>query len=373
MPEDSREIFISYAWGGESEDIVNKLDIAFQTKGINIIRDKRDLGFKGRIKAFMEKIGSGKVVIVVINEKYLKSENCMFELVQISKNGQFYDRIFPIVLSDANIYKPVQRIKYIQHWESQIQELDEAMKTVGAANLQGFRDDIDLYTEIRATVAELTNILKDMNTLTPSIHIDTDFEALFKSVEQKLKEPIPLNTNAVKTLDDLSSEVGVDYSYLKQALESSLWKDADKITLAIMLQIAGRSKGWMDIESIEKFPCTDLHTIDQLWVRYSRKKFGFSVQKQIWKEENMNWNQFRKRVDWQEAWWSSFPGTQFIMDTRWIVYEEIKFITLAPNGHLPAAPYGLMYSGVFHFGAGPNKKFSDYINAIFSRLECTAK
>lgn len=67
----------------------------------------------------------------------------MYELVQIAKNGEFYDRIFPIVLSDANIYKP------IQHWEAQIQELDEAMKTVRADNLQGFRDDIDLYTEIR--------------------------------------------------------------------------------------------------------------------------------------------------------------------------------------------------------------------------------
>jgi hypothetical protein len=189
MPEDSKEIFISYAWGGESEDLVNQLDEAFQSRGITIIRDKRDLGFKGRIKAFMERIGRGKAIIVVISEKYLKSENCMFELVQIAKNGQFYDRIFPVVMSDANIYKPTQRIKYIQYWEKQIEELSEAMKTVSPANLQGFREDIDLYTEIRGTIAELTNLLKDMNTLTPSIHIESDFEALFKAVEYKLTEP----------------------------------------------------------------------------------------------------------------------------------------------------------------------------------------
>lgn len=51
----------------------------------------------------MERIGRGKGVIVVISEKYLKSENCMFELVQISKHQQFADRIFPIVLNNANI------------------------------------------------------------------------------------------------------------------------------------------------------------------------------------------------------------------------------------------------------------------------------
>lgn len=186
--ETEKEIFISYAWGGESEEIVNKLDAAFQARGVKIIRDKRDLGYKGRIKAFMERIGRGKCIIVVVSEKYLKSENCMFELVQIAKNGQFYDRIFPIVLADANIYKSVNRIKYIKYWEEQIQELDAAMKSVGAANLQGLREDIDSYTEIRRTIAELTNILKDMNTLTSEIHSETDFETLFQAIEQKMAE-----------------------------------------------------------------------------------------------------------------------------------------------------------------------------------------
>ena len=186
----NKEIFISYAWGGQSESFADKIDKAFQSEGITIIRDKRDLGFKGRIRSFMERIGRGKAIIVIISEKYLKSENCMFELVQISKNGQFYDRIFPVILDDANIYNPTQRIKYIQHWENRIRELDEAMKTVGAANLKGFREDIDLYTEIRSTIAELTDILKDMNSLTPNIHADSEFEELIRVISSKMFEPL---------------------------------------------------------------------------------------------------------------------------------------------------------------------------------------
>ncbi|HEY9606593.1 MAG TPA: toll/interleukin-1 receptor domain-containing protein, partial [Allocoleopsis sp.] len=181
-----KEIFISYAWGGESEHFVNNLDQTLQAKGIKIIRDKRDLGYKGLIKAFMERIGRGKCVIAVISDKYLKSPNCMFELVQVAKNGEFYDRIFPIVLADAQIYKPVARIKYIQHWENEIKELDEAMRGVGAANLQGFRDEIDQYTDIRNAIAELTNILKDMNTLTPDIHSESEFNDLITEIEKLL-------------------------------------------------------------------------------------------------------------------------------------------------------------------------------------------
>ncbi len=183
-----KEIFISYAWGDESEKLVDRLDQAFQKKGITIIRDKRDAGFKARIKEFMKRIGRGKAVIAIISKRYLESENCMFELVEIAKNGEFYDRIFPIVLKDANIYKPVERIQYIKYWENKIHELDEAMKSVSAANLQGFREVIDLYTEIRQTIARLTDVIADMNTLTPEIHLESDFEALFKSIEQKMAE-----------------------------------------------------------------------------------------------------------------------------------------------------------------------------------------
>jgi hypothetical protein len=140
----------------------------------------------------MERIGRGKCVIAVISDKYLKSPNCMFELVQVAKNGELYDRIFPVVLADAQIYKPVARIKYIQHWENEIKELDEAMRGVGAANLQGFREEIDQYTEIRNTIAELTNLLKDMNTLTPDIHSQSEFEELIKAIEIRLdRDAIP--------------------------------------------------------------------------------------------------------------------------------------------------------------------------------------
>lgn len=185
-PPANAEIFISYAWGGESEQLVDRIDRAAQQNGVTIIRDKRDAGYKARIKEFTQRIGRGKAIIVVIGKRYLESENCMFELIEIAKNGQFYDRIFPIVLKDANIYQPIERIKYINYWEAKIQELDKAMKTVGSANMQGFREAIDLYTEIRKTIAQLTDIIADMNTLTSDIHQNSDFEALFQAIEQKM-------------------------------------------------------------------------------------------------------------------------------------------------------------------------------------------
>src|SRR6185436_9694444 len=144
MRDYEQTIFISYAWGGEREEIVNQIDIALQERGVKIIRDKRDLGYKGSISEFMERIGRGNCVIVVISDKYLRSPNCMFELVEIAEGKGFHDRIFPIVLINAEIYDPVRRLEYIKHWEMKRGELAQAMKDVDPANLQGIREDMDL-------------------------------------------------------------------------------------------------------------------------------------------------------------------------------------------------------------------------------------
>ena len=185
---DNHQVYISYAWGGESERIVNELDSDLQTKGIMVVRDKRDLGFKGMIRDFMQQIGRGHAIIVVISDKYLKSPNCMFELIEIAKNKDLYDRVFPIVLGDADIYNPVNRIKYIKHWEEKLKELDEAMRSVSSANLQGMRDEIDSYDEIRDNVSNLTFFLKDMNTLTPEMHENSNFASLIKALENRLAQ-----------------------------------------------------------------------------------------------------------------------------------------------------------------------------------------
>jgi internalin A len=191
-----KAVFISYAWGNESEEIVNQIDQSLQQRGLTITRDKRDLGYKGSIKEFMERIGQGNCVIVVVSDKYLRSQNCMFELVEIADNKQFHDRTFPIVLADANIYDPIKRIEYVKYWEVKRAELAEAMKTLDPANLQGIREEMDLYDRIRDKVSGLTSILKDMNTLTAEMHQDGNFSHLYDAIEKRMKEsPATTRTN----------------------------------------------------------------------------------------------------------------------------------------------------------------------------------
>lgn len=180
------EVFVSYAWSSESNAIVDKLEQSLQEHGIRLIRDREEVRYKDSIRDFMRRIGQGKAVVVVISEKYLKSENCMFEMVEVVKAQSLRERVFPIVLSDANIYKATGRIGYVKYWESEIRELDEAFKTVRADNLTNLHDDLDTYSEIRRLFDGIADTLRDMNVLTPDQHEGSGFDELISRIRAQL-------------------------------------------------------------------------------------------------------------------------------------------------------------------------------------------
>lgn len=135
----------------------------------------------------------------------------------------------------------------------------------------------------------------------------------------------------------LKSDVGMDYSKLRDLLKAGKWKEADKETTRVMLAVAKREKkGWLDVEHIDNFPCADIRTIDQLWVKYSDGRFGFSVQKRIYQSlggtgeySEKIWEKFGDKVGWRK-------GSERLL--YWMYYSEnnITFDKYkAPEGHLP--------------------------------------
>ena len=126
----------------------------------------------------------------------------------------------------------------------------------------------------------------------------------------------------------LISSVGADYRLLRDLLASGKWQEADLETSAIILQAAGREhEGWLTSESLAKFPCLDLQTIDKLWIKYSQGHFGFSVQKRIYFEVGENFALFSDRVGWR-------------VRGNWLNYSEHTFNLIAPIGHLPSGGVG---------------------------------
>jgi uncharacterized caspase-like protein len=151
----------------------------------------------------------------------------------------------------------------------------------------------------------------------------------------------PTNGESAKTITEtpkpasppeieLKSAKGIDYRKLEDLLKRQQWKQADEETTNVMLQAANRKKeGWLREEDSDNFPCEDLRTIDQLWVKYSGGRFGFSVQAKIYRKlggtrqyNERVWTAFGDRVGWR-------------VNKSWIYYKDVTFDLKAPLGHLP--------------------------------------
>jgi hypothetical protein len=178
------QVFISYAWGGESEVVANEIEATLSSQRIRLVRDKTDLGFKGLIREFMERIGQGNLVILIISDKYLKSKNCMFELLEVEKKGEFYNRVFPVVLPDADIYDALGIIKYLKYWDQKIKELNAQVKELdNLADTRKVQEDINLYTDIRGAIDSLAAKLSNMNTLTLELMRTSNYKTLTEALQ----------------------------------------------------------------------------------------------------------------------------------------------------------------------------------------------
>jgi serine/threonine protein kinase len=141
------------------------------------------------------------------------------------------------------------------------------------------------------------------------------------------------------SFDNLSSEVGVDYTKLRDLLATGKWKEADDETYLVMLQACGSKEGnWFTTEQLLNFPCTDLDTIDCLWVKYSNGHFGFSVQKQIYLEVGG----LLDGKYYQEAWKKFGEHVGWRIEENWIYYTQATLNITAPRGHLP----GVLWEGM---------------------------
>jgi hypothetical protein len=122
---------------------------------------------------------------------------------------------------------------------------------------------------------------------------------------------------------ELLSDVGANYTQLRDLLAAGKWKEADEETRGILVKVVGREgTGWLNEESINKLPCTDLRTVDKLWLEYSDSRFGFSVQKRIYEEAGRDWEKMGDRVGWR-------------VQGKWLSLSSLTFNSNAPTGHLP--------------------------------------
>lgn len=141
----------------------------------------------------------------------------------------------------------------------------------------------------------------------------------------------------------LASAAGIDYTPLEKLLQAQQWQLASQLTNQLMLKAVNKEDSRsIDRNTMRNFPCQDLQIIDQLWVKYSKGKFGFSVQKRIYQSlggkrdyDKRTWEVVGDRLGWR-------------VNGAWLFEDDLKFDLTSPQGHLPSTGIsGLLERGIY--------------------------
>ena len=125
----------------------------------------------------------------------------------------------------------------------------------------------------------------------------------------------------------LNNNLSFNYQPLQELLIQHKFQEADQLTQQYLCKLAGlniqNKRTWLYFTDIAMIPAEDLLNIDLLWHIYSRGKFGFSVQRNIWIRHKCKWNILWKTIGWTKKDIPCRYPTEFI----WTID--------APEGHLP--------------------------------------
>ncbi len=195
---DTRQaVYVSYAWGDphetgpeSREDIVERLCGSLTADGYDVRRDKHHLGYQGSITEFMQEIGRGACIIVVVSDKSLRSTFCMYEVLEVDRNRDFRKRVCPVVLSDAKIHSAADRLAYVAHWQEEYNRLHALIEKVGlnGVSIDGSLKEREKLRDIAQAGDKLFTILADMNARTPQIVEANNFELLKRAIADRMQQ-----------------------------------------------------------------------------------------------------------------------------------------------------------------------------------------
>lgn len=155
-------VFVSYCW--VDSKYVDKIETVFSSIGKHIIRDIRDAKDYTSIKEFMKKIKTSNYVILIISHSYMKSKNCMYEILELLKNENYKNQILPIIIKDneLDIYSDNTISKYIKFWKTRYDDLNNDCNVLSPEEKVEQYEVLRIIKIIQSSIGSFISTLQDL-------------------------------------------------------------------------------------------------------------------------------------------------------------------------------------------------------------------
>lgn len=171
-----KKVFLSYCH--KDKCIADIVESTLENKigyAVDISRDEHVVKYKDSLEKFMQSINEHDFVISIISDSYLKSDACMYEVTELMRDRNYYDRLLFIIISDKDIefYKDKSikvgadiysssRFEYIEYWQKKKNEIDSTIRRLNnpavTGELAGESKQLEM---ISLNIGEFIEKLKD--------------------------------------------------------------------------------------------------------------------------------------------------------------------------------------------------------------------
>ena len=177
------EIFLSY--NHKNKETADRIDKFFISKGIQLTRDERDAPVYSNLEKFMDTIRDHDYVISLISDAYLKSVNCMYEVIQFIQERNYIDRIFPIIIdNEATIFDSSKHIKYIHYWQEKYKIFGDKIKALKSPGTSHLHNELEKINKIQSNIGEFLNKISKLKCLPLEELENTDYKAILDKISK---------------------------------------------------------------------------------------------------------------------------------------------------------------------------------------------
>jgi hypothetical protein len=127
----------------------------------------------------MQTIRDNDFAVLLISDAYLKSTNCMYEVLEIMKEKKYHTRIFPAVV-DSIIYSTDKQVEYVRYWENRVKILKGNLSSLEYTNGLALGHELKKAEDISRAIAEFLVTVSDMKN--PAI------DDINESIYEKIKK-----------------------------------------------------------------------------------------------------------------------------------------------------------------------------------------
>jgi hypothetical protein len=315
MTEEVVKIFYSYS----REDLAmrNTLDDHLSAlKNAKKIQTWHDLQLEAGTeweRDIQNQLNTADIILLLVSRSFMASKYCYSKELQVAidRHNAGAARVIPVILRPCDW----------NHDDVPFSKLN--VLPTHAQPITSWSDREEAYAIVAQKIRETVEHLRE--------------KKLAAQEESERQRQLTLKQQQPDVLE-LASEKGINYGRLRDLLAAGKWQEADGETYICMCEAMNNKVTHIySFLDIEKFPCTDLRTIDMLWVKYSKGKFGFSVQRKIFEKCQYDGGTFFLTVElefWNKVGW----GKSSRLGLTWqeIEYNELEFsLEFSPKEELP--------------------------------------